>query len=152
MSPEQRSDFVERFARMLEETGHSRIAGRIFAHLATADEPYLSQQDLVEQLQVSAASVSTNTRQLIVMNLLTRVAVPGSRREHYALIPDGSRRAAELAVRNARRVAALADEGLALLPDTVSAGTQSLRAMRETYTGMASAIESVVVEPLRIAQ
>lgn len=152
MSPEQRSDFVERFARLLEEGGRPRIAGRIYAHLATASEPYLSQQELMDQLAVSSGSVSTNTRHLIAMNLLTRVAVPGSRREYYALVPDGSRVMLQQAADSARRVVALTEEGLSLQPDLLSTGTQSLRTMRQVYGDLALAIDDLTAAPLRKAQ
>jgi DNA-binding transcriptional regulator GbsR (MarR family) len=152
MQADQRSEFVERFARLLEEGGRSRIAGRIYAHLATAPEPYLSQQEIADQLGVSSGSVSTNTRALMSMNLLTRVAVPGSRRDYYALVPDGAWVTLHAAADNARRAVALAEEGLSLQPDLVTTGTQSLRAMRQVYGQLATTIDALIAESVRKAQ
>ena len=152
VNPESRSAYVERFARVLEATGGSRIAGRIFAHLATAPESYLSLQELAEQLQVSRASVSTNTRALIQLGLVTRVPVPGSRGEHYALLPDGARASMQLAAASAREIAGLAEEGLRLSPREVTPGRVALRSMSESYTELAKTFDALAARPKRRAQ
>lgn len=141
MDPEHRADYVERFARLLERTGEARITGRIYAHLATAQEPYLSLQELADQVGVSRASVSTNTRRLIALRILTRVAVPGSRGEHYAVNSAGAHAMLENAAEMARSVAELASEGVEMQRDVVTPGTQSLRWMAEVYVDLAAAFE-----------
>lgn len=141
MDPQQRADYVERWARVLEEQGEARITGRIFAHLATAEEPHLSLQELADQLGVSRASVSTNTRRLIALGMLTRAAVPGSRGEHYALTPSGAPAMLERAARAARLMQGLAAEGVRMQSDLVTPGTQSLRVMEEVYGAIAGDLE-----------
>jgi DNA-binding MarR family transcriptional regulator len=143
MEPQQRAEYVERWARHLESQGGTRISGRIYAHLATAEAPYLSLRQLAEELGVSKASVSTNTRDLIRMGMLKRVAVPGSRGEHYALDVEGTRGMLERAAVGARMAEALAAEGLALQPDAVTPGTQSLRVVQELYGQVAATFEQV---------
>ncbi len=141
MDPQVRAEYVERWARVLEASGEARITGRIYAHLATADEPYLSLQQLAEQLGVSRASVSTNTRRLIALRMLTRAAVPGSRGEHYALTPTAAAAMIEHAAQQARTLEALAAEGVRLQPAAVTPGTQSLRMMAEVYGAVAGDLE-----------
>jgi len=141
MDAEQRADYVERWARVLEQSGEARITGRIYAHLATAEEPYLSLQELADQLGVSRASVSTNTRRLIALRMLTRVAVPGSRGEHYALTAEGAAAMIERAAEGARAMEELAAEGVRLQRGAVTPGTQSLRMMAEVYGTVAGDFE-----------
>jgi len=141
MDPQLRAEYVERWARVLEQTGEPRIAGRIYAHLATAEEPYLSLQELADQLGVSRASVSNNTRRLIAIGMLTRAAVPGSRGEHYALTSAGAAAMIDQAARVARAMEDLAAEGVRIQPDVVTPGTQSLRMMSEVYGAVAADLE-----------
>jgi DNA-binding MarR family transcriptional regulator len=141
MDPQQRADYVERWARILEQTGEARITGRIYAHLATAEEPYLSLQELADQLGVSRASVSTNTRRLIGLGMLTRHAVPGSRGEHYALAPTGAASMIQRAAQVAHMLEELAREGVRLQAGVVTPGTQSLRMMAEVYGAVAGDLE-----------
>jgi DNA-binding MarR family transcriptional regulator len=137
-----RSEYVERFARLLEAGGESRITGRIYAHLATAPEPYLSLQELADQLGVSRGSVSMNTRRLIALNMLERVPVPGARGEHYGLTGTGAEVMLSRAVQMARAAAQLASEGIALQGKRITPGTQSLHAMRDVYVELADALDA----------
>lgn len=141
MDSQVRAEYVERWARTLEAQGEPRIAGRIFAHLATADEPHLSLAELAEQLGVSRGSVSTNTRRLIDMGLISRVLVPGSRREHYAADPAAARGMIERAAAASRALEALAVEGVELLPGSTTPGAQSLRLMADVYGRLAGSLE-----------
>lgn len=140
MDASQRADYVERWARVLEAQGHSRISGRIYAHLATASEPHLSLQQLADELSVSRASVSTNTRRLIAIGLIARVLVPKSRGEHYAADPAAARSMIAHAAAAAREIATLASEGVALQEPTAP-GTESLRYVGDVYGRIADALE-----------
>ena len=143
MDQDKRADYVERWARMVEAQGETRISGRIYAHLATSEEPYLSLQELADQLGVSRASISTNTRKLIQMGLLRRVAVPRARGDHYGLDLEGTRAMVSRAAQAARGLAQLAEEGVRLQHDALTVGAQSLRQMTAVYTRMAEVMEQV---------
>jgi DNA-binding transcriptional regulator GbsR (MarR family) len=142
MDQRVRADYVERWARLLESQGEPRIAGRIYAHLATSEERWLSLNELAEQLDISRGSVSTNTRRLIEMGLISRVAVPGSRREHYAADADAAHGMMQRAAAASRAVEALAREGLELQSDRVAPGGESLRVMADMYGRLADVLES----------
>lgn len=75
--------FVEDLGLFFEGTGQTRMAGRIFATLLLADPPEMSSSDLAEYLSVSSGSVSTMTRELIRLDLVERVGVPGERRDYF---------------------------------------------------------------------
>lgn len=61
----------------------NRVGGQIYALLFLADEP-LSLDDIAERLEVSKSNVSINIRMLEEYNLVRKVWVKGSRRDHYA--------------------------------------------------------------------
>jgi DNA-binding transcriptional regulator GbsR (MarR family) len=138
---DQRAEYVERWARVHEAQGDPRIGGRIYGHLATAEEPYLSLRQLAEQLGVSRASVSTNTRRLVERGLITRVAVPGARGDHYAADVVSMREVLARVAQTSRDLQALAGEGLRLQPDRVTPGTQSLRAMSDIFEDLAETLD-----------
>lgn len=141
MDEQQRADYVERWARVIESQGEPRIAGRIYAHLATAEEPHLSLQELAEQLAVSRGSISTNTRRLIEMGLIARVPVPGSRGEHYAADPEAAHGMVARAAAASRTLEALALEGTELLRGNSTPGAQSLHVVARLYGRVAEALE-----------
>lgn len=73
--------------------------------------------------------------------MLTRVAVPGSRGEHYALTATSAEGMIENAARVARLIEELAAEGLRMQSGVVTPGTQSLRTMAEAYGAVAGDFE-----------
>jgi hypothetical protein len=146
MDPDARSLFVEEFAHAMEEGGTARMAGRIFAFLLTDDRPYRSLQELARELGASKASISTNTRVLIVLRMIRRVPVPGSRMEHYGLEPGGVASALHPAAEFARRFSALAGRGQELFAGTVTPGLAALRELENVYARLADAIEELVTE------
>ena len=80
---ESRAAFVERFASVLTESGFPRMPARVFAALLATDAGRLTAAQLAEMLHVSAAAISGAVRYLVQVNLASREAAPGSRREHY---------------------------------------------------------------------
>jgi DNA-binding transcriptional regulator GbsR (MarR family) len=80
---ESRQAFVERFASVLTESGFPRMPARVFAALLATDAGRLTAARLAEMLHVSAAAISGAVRYLVQVNLASREAAPGSRREHY---------------------------------------------------------------------
>jgi len=78
-----RSGFIERFASVLTESGFPRMPARVFAALLAADSGRLTAAQLAALLHVSPAAISGAVRYLVQVNLASREAEPGSRREHY---------------------------------------------------------------------
>lgn len=77
------SRFIERFALDLTGSGMPRMPARVFAGLMVTESGELTAAELVEQLQVSAASVSNAVRYLEQIDLVVRDREPGSRRDHF---------------------------------------------------------------------
>ena len=80
--------YIEEFGIYLENQGMTRMAGRILVWLLIAEPPHQSHQDLVDVLQASKGSISTNTRMLVHSGLAKRISLPGDRKTYFA-IPDG---------------------------------------------------------------
>ena len=78
-----RSGFIERFASVLTESGFPRMPARVFAALLATDSGRLTAAELAALLHVSAAAISGAVSYLVRINLASREAEPGSRREHY---------------------------------------------------------------------
>ena len=78
-----RAAFIERFASVLTESGFPRMPARVFAALLATDSGRLTAAELAGLLHVSAAAISGAVSYLVQVNLASREAEPGSRREHY---------------------------------------------------------------------
>ena len=91
----------------------SQLQGRIFAVLYLEDHP-LSLDEIAEALQLSKSNISTNIRGLVEWHLVRRVAVRGSRKDHYQAADDFWRVMQEIMERrfrwNIRQVIAACDE------------------------------------------
>lgn len=77
-------EFIDRMGLVAEGDGLSRIAGRIMG-LIVVDGGPLSFTQVAERLQISRASVSTNTRLLEHLGVIERVAQRGERQDFFQL-------------------------------------------------------------------
>src|ERR671924_1282513 len=91
----------------------SQLQGRIFALLYLEPRP-MSLDDIAAQLQQSKSNISTTIRGLVEWHLVRRVAVPGSRKDHYEAATDFWRAMQEIMERRfrwmVRQVIAACDE------------------------------------------
>lgn len=78
-----REGFIERFASVLTQSGFPRMPARVFAALLATDSGKLNSAELARLLHISPAAISGAVRYLVQVNLASREAEPGSRREHY---------------------------------------------------------------------
>lgn len=78
-------EFVDDFSLKVEELGHPRIYGQILGWLLICEPPHQSFPDLMENLQISKASVSNVTRLLIGQGLIEKVRVKGERQVYFKL-------------------------------------------------------------------
>lgn len=85
MSLEKKLEFVDRFSLKIEESGRPRIYGQILAWLLICDPPHQSFPDLMQTLNISKASVSNTTRQLIEMGFIEKVRISGERQIYFRI-------------------------------------------------------------------
>lgn len=77
-------EFIEHIGLSMQAEGLPKIAGQIFGLLILNEKP-ISFSVVTETLQVSRASVSTNSRLLETFGALERVSVIGERQAHFKL-------------------------------------------------------------------
>ncbi|MFC2079234.1 GbsR/MarR family transcriptional regulator [Candidatus Bipolaricaulota bacterium] len=81
----QHGQFIENSADMMEEHGLPRMAGRVIGALMICAPPYLSHEEMADQLQASKGSISMTTQLLMRLNIVERISLPGHRRHYYRL-------------------------------------------------------------------
>ena len=109
-----RAVFVDGLGKAAATSGVlSQLQGRIFAALYVEDHP-LSLDEIAVALQQSKSNISINIRGLVEWHLVRRVAVAGSRKDHYQAADDFWRVMQEIMERrfrwNIRQVIAACDE------------------------------------------
>jgi DNA-binding transcriptional regulator GbsR (MarR family) len=91
----------------------TQAQGRIFAFIYLRDEP-ASLEEIAGSLQMAKSSVSVNLKALVEWQLVKRVTVPGSRKDHYEGASDFWRVLQEIVERrfrwNLRQVLATVEE------------------------------------------
>jgi DNA-binding transcriptional regulator GbsR (MarR family) len=85
-SPEE-LEFIEAVGLHFDTLGLPRIGGRIFGLLVISPRPLLL-DEIAGTLNISRASVSVNTRVFIANGAMEIRAVPGDRRQYYAMKRD----------------------------------------------------------------
>ena len=80
--------FVERFAAGLVEAGMPAMPARVFSVLLTIDSGRLTAAELAKWLDASPAAISGAVRYLVLVGMISREHVPGSRRAVYAVLDD----------------------------------------------------------------
>ena len=131
----------ERLTRMLEEVGFPHTVARIYAALTLAEGEGLSTSDLVEELEVSKASVSNATQFLVGIDLVERYRVRGSREAHYRIVKGvwGTILARKFAAIGYIRLTV--DEALAL--DPTDEARERLEEMHDVYSFFEKEFEAV---------
>jgi len=83
-TPSAEARFVERMGQIMQEAGLSRIAGQILAALFVAEGP-VAAYDLIDRLQISKGSLSTNIRLLELLFVVERRSKPGERQDYFSI-------------------------------------------------------------------
>ncbi len=141
-NPETRQ-FIERMGLAVERMGLTRTFGRLFGLLMVADRP-LSLDEIVERLDVSKASVSTNARACEELGLARRVGVRGDRRDYYEIAPRAFESVTAKRVGAIHAMAGLAAEGLQAVGDEPSPARDRLTEMLDFYLFMGEQIEELL--------
>lgn len=136
--------FIERMGLLGEADGMPRIAGRIFGFLFLSDGEHTI-DEIAEALGVSRASVSTDARRLVQMEVAERRSRPGDRRDYYAISPAAVRHSIEHRIQTLRRFHDLLESARAL--ETPSPAVRArIAAWDEAHRLVVSAFERVLGE------
>lgn len=110
------SHFVEIVGRFWENSTGSRTAGRIIGWLMICEPDHQSSVDLVESLDISTGSVSTQIRHLERMGLVERVTFRGERVSYYRLPEQAWSRLIESEMGRLVELRKLSEAGAVVLP------------------------------------
>jgi DNA-binding transcriptional regulator GbsR (MarR family) len=109
--------FIDQMGLVAEADGLSRIAGRIMGLMVIEGGP-LSFSEIAERLDISRASVSTNTRFLERVGVIERVMVKGERQDFFQLAKAPYARLLEGSVNRIKKAQdVVADAKTALAPE-----------------------------------
>ncbi len=84
---EARQQFIASWGAFGTYWGINRTMAQIHALLMVSADP-LSQDDIMEQLNISRGNVNMNIRELIDWGLVDRVLIPGERKEYFTAEKD----------------------------------------------------------------
>jgi DNA-binding transcriptional regulator GbsR (MarR family) len=82
-----RQAFVEAGGNFCRKVGLPKSLGQIYGLLFLSSKP-LSLDHITDLLEISKASASVGTRQLMAWGMIRQVWVPGSRRDHFEAVPE----------------------------------------------------------------
>ncbi len=136
--------FVQAFGDAAKRSGvMSEMSGRIFGTLYVMTDS-LSLDEICERLGASKGNVSIQVRELLMLGMVRKVTMPGSRRHHYEAVTDlwaiaseviGQRleREAETLLRDIQRIEPQLDKGVAR---EVKARMSSMSTFLQLMVGM----------------
>lgn len=84
---EAKQQFISSWGAFGTNWGINRTMAQIHALLLVSAEP-LTQDDMMEELNISRGNVNMNIRELISWGLAERVILPGERREYFSAEKD----------------------------------------------------------------
>jgi DNA-binding transcriptional regulator GbsR (MarR family) len=125
--------FVEDVGLYMENSGLPRMAGRLLGWLLICDPPAQSSAQLVEALGASKGSISTNTRLLVQIDLIEKVAVPGEREFYFRVRPHAWDQTIESRLAALRAFCDLCTQGLEILEGEDAERRERLEDVRDFY-------------------
>jgi len=134
MQDADRMAFVEDFGIVFEQSGSSRMSGRVLALLMVSDPPHLTAAQLAETLNASRGSISQATRSLADMSLIRRGRVPGTRQDLFSVLPSAWVDATRHSFQQITAIRRLLERGLASMDGR---SPQSRAALEESVAFMA---------------
>lgn len=132
-SDEQLLHFVEEFGLYFEQFGLARTAGRMLGWLLICEPPHQTMDELAEALQVSKSSISTMSRLLIQIGLVSKVSFPGERKDYYRVGEYAWIQGWETKNNQTTQMKQMAARGLELLPETETERRERLQEMHDLY-------------------
>jgi DNA-binding transcriptional regulator GbsR (MarR family) len=135
--------FIDRMGLVAEADGLSRIAGRIMGLMVLEGGP-LSFSEIGERLDVSRASVSTNTRFLERVGVIERVTVKGSRQDHFRLAKAPYARLLEGSIARMKKAEDVVTEAKAGISPEDTERRRRLEDLGTFYATLAETFEALV--------
>lgn len=87
-SREAVSQYVERFAGVLANSGVPTMSARVMGAMLVSPDGTMTAAELADLLKISQPAVSGAVRQLLQVSFISRERQPGSRKDHYRIRDD----------------------------------------------------------------
>ncbi len=142
-SPQTLETFIDRMGLIAEADGLSRIAGRIMGLMVVEGGP-MSFSEIAGRLDVSRASVSTNTRFLERVGVIERVTIKGSRQDHFQLAKAPYAQLLEGSVARMKKAAGVVADAKAQLSPEETERRRRLDELGAFYAALAETFEELV--------
>ncbi|MEY4529924.1 MAG: hypothetical protein RLZZ156_645 [Deinococcota bacterium] len=140
-----REQIIENFGQYFENYKLPRILGRVYGLLLLTDQPYLGLDQIVTELKVSKASVSTVVRQLVGFMMIEKVTRPGDRRDYYQVSPKAALTYIQNSMRGALSFADLIEKA-AKLEDLTPEARQKIERIEHLYEALAKVLGEFFAE------
>lgn len=140
-----RDRFIERMGLCAEEEGLPRIGGRLMGLMMLEGGPF-SFDELVDRLQVSRGSVSTNTRMLEARGVIERIGRPGERQLYYRVAEDPYHALVTTVLRRKRRMQEFIGEALEALSEEREEERERLGRMQRFHEILIRNLEATIEE------
>lgn len=137
------SGFVEQMGLILQAEGLPRIAGHIMGLMIMHEGPF-SLSQLAQRLNVSRASISTNTRLLEDLDVIIRTAKPGDRQDYFKLSPQPYARLLRGVVRRMRRARDVVESTQEALPEGMTDTHERLQELDAFYEALIESFLDVI--------
>lgn len=109
--------YIKNLGLYFEEYNIPTIGGEILGLLSVAHQP-LSQDEMMELLEVSRSSISTNLRSLLMAGLVERVSVVGERSDAFVLSEDLLEKLLDMRLEKVQNLHEVAERGLSALSES----------------------------------
>lgn len=140
----EKTDFVNDFSLKLEEVGHPRIFGQILGWLLICNPRHQSFTDLMENLDISKASVSNITRILLEVGLIERVRITGERQMYFKLKNGALTEFMDKQIKHIIEVKTILDKGLQLVKDNEEDDIARLEKASNFYAFLTSELPGLI--------
>ncbi|MEM7191740.1 MAG: MarR family transcriptional regulator [Pseudomonadota bacterium] len=137
------SEFVEQMGLILQAEGLPRIAGHIMGLMIMHEGPF-SLSQLAERLNVSRASISTNTRLLEDLGVIVRTATPGDRQDYFKLGQRPYARMLRGIVRRMHRARDVVESTQRALPEAMIDSQERLQELDAFYEALIESFGDVI--------
>lgn len=117
MDREAYKQFIEQAAVLIDEHGLPHMAGRVIGALLVCVPPYLSLDQLAEDVQASKGAISMATQLMLRLGLIERISLHGERRHYYRLRPGFLEGVMGVRTGHLMKHRQLFERGIALLSD-----------------------------------
>jgi len=140
---EKKYTFVDDFSLKMEQIGHPRIYGQILGWLLICDPPEQSFSDLMNNLNISKASVSNTTRMLLEAGFIKKVRLTGERQVYFRMQKGALIGFMERQLGIIHQLKEISEEGLSIIQDE-NADSSRLNEMNTFYTFLDSEIPTLI--------